>query len=166
LQDAETNSIPLANIPIELRNGSGAVFESAMTTSAGTFQFPGLPVGSYYISAVADRTQSASPTQALVHPGDGPISFTMRNVPAIVTITGTAGTFAIITPGAIAGNTPPSTGASFSATMGLDNKNVLKVPQGAWFLTCWTMTNNTYTKGPSINIGTLHPQDTLTEACQ
>ena len=132
---------------MELHNAQGKVIQTVSTTAQGKYSFPGLTVTqSYYVAPAVDRTQSSSPSQSgsLSLPLSNNQDFKIRGVPATAKVTDTPSTFVLMSPvpPGFAGAIPPTinqaSGASaYSAAIGLDNTATLKVPAGAYSVTCW-----------------------------
>lgn len=166
----------LPEMPVILRSSSppGRVIRTKMTDSSGFYSFTGLASGTYYARAEPNRTWRSAPNNRMVSPNNiiGTVDFTMLFVPAIVTVTGTPGTFLAFTTIPILTPRPPDGNTYMSAVIDLDNKRQVELRTGIYYMTCWKLNKTalpyTWGHGPSqlINGGAqLWPQDQITETC-
>lgn len=172
IKDVETQTVALVNIPVELRNASGQILQTAMTDSAGKYEFT-IPPGEYFVGPVANRTESVwgpnTPTT------DGMKNdFQIHAVPARIQVSGSPGTFVLATYTPWTAAVPPMQGRgsmvmSVTSVIGLDGTAKLKLPGNhAYYLTCWTLTDGRYLKGASVPINggnPVMPQSAANEVC-
>ena len=167
---------PLEDIIVELRDSNGVVVQTAMTAADGLYSFASSPANAY-LTVSAGRNQVASPGRRTAAPGNQYHDFTLSGVPARITVTGPPGTFVLITPAGApfyatpptidfrAGTTPPPV---YSGAIGLSGQADIRVPRGAYGLTCWepveTSGQTQYVRAPSSGVmavpgGVLEPQN-------
>lgn len=171
--DAETGSVRLKSIPVELRDVSGVVRQTALTADTGRYHFTVLP-GNYFVTPVANRTEASIYSQSLHAPGET-VDIGMRFVPAQVVIDGPVGSFVMLSTGAWNNIWAPSMGLGqtinvLSRTVDLDSHAHLSPPANRiWYVTCWTMdVNHQWQKGTStpLNGGNpMTPQQSYTGSC-
>lgn len=152
---AENPMIVLPDIPIELRDNTGARRASIRSAASGTynFTFTGVPNNiPLHVIPLVEQNQAAAPFKqsATVAPNGSEAlgaNFQIRGVPGTVTITSAApGTFVLLTPTIYSGANPPvqiagATAAAmnyYTGATGLDQTLRLSVPGGfSYFVTCW-----------------------------
>ena len=173
---------------MELRNDKGTLIASVKTQSGGSYSFgpAGLAAAkNYIVHPVVDRGQSANPMHVSIRqlPATGAgADFSIRGVPATITVYAKPGTFVLLKPGSgygsgYLGTTPllPPTikvGSSdyYSSVVGTGGSVKIQVPGNfSYYLTCWssqrTNTSTSYqvnnTTPTAVNEGALiMPTDT------
>ncbi len=157
VRSAESNTVVLKNVPVELRNQDGGLLLTRHTNASGYYGFTGVPTGRQYIvNVVADRLQAPNPIKrvlpTLPATGSGDNDFEIRGWPAIITVTGKPGSTVLLSAGQAYTNplTPryDYTEVNLSntalkkrylmATLDQSGKTKMSVPgHSPYYLTCW-----------------------------
>ncbi len=131
--DTETGGFALHGIAVELRDSSGRIVATVLTDSDGRYSFGSLT--GYSVDAVGPRGTVSAPTQIVVTPGQ-PANFTVRFMPADVSITGPSGAFVLFTLVEWIGP-PPCVGSGCPVSISGTAPTMLAIRNGTWWLTCY-----------------------------
>lgn len=143
IKDIETDSVPLSQRPVELRNTNGTFLKTAYTDDQGKYQFTALAQGNYFVSPPSNRLESVSPMFKRVAAG-GLSDFKVKGTFATVTVASLPNTFVLIRDVPHPANTPPPAIQSgiasdaWSQVVGTNGKAKIELPYGTHYsLTCW-----------------------------
>lgn len=169
LLDGETGTIALPGRPIEIRNDHGGFFKMVHSDENGNYSIP-LTGSLMFVVPVADRNENVVPANIPVSDTNPVANFKMYRVPAHIKVSGKFGDFVVVTTSTIEGSAPPTVQSagqiSFSSVVDRNNVTNLKVPYGVYWLTCWRMTNGSYSKNPSVPAGFLKALESVDRSCQ
>ena len=161
--DAETGTIKLVGIPIELRDSNGGIINTAYTNSSGYCTFSNLTSSSYYLDVGVAVGEVGYPAQAKATPGMQ-INFQVLGVPASVTVTG-PGSFAWVyfSKQPIPSSGLPACGPGIGVPCPISGTApyTFAVPNGTWWLTCYV--NGTQRTSNEQFVFT--PQESISTPC-
>ncbi len=155
--DAETNTIPLPGITIELLSAQGFTLNVTQTNSAGQYSFSNLTAPSYLLYCFPNPGITCSPFEPKASPGQL-VNFFDGGYPASVTITGPQGDFVFFAYTQWSGPPNCTTGGICAGTA----PATFSIPNGTYWLTCYNGFNSTQTSDQKL---ILKARDSLTLPC-